>query len=766
MFRINLIKIALFLFLVSPIPVWSGVNKTEKVILDEKGNPIPFALVKVDDQPPQPVDEKGQIQSLPSGQRVLIFAMGYQTQEMTWEEWIQAQRIILEEKSAQLGEVVVSATRTERSVEDLPMPVTVLTTEKIQETGGVRLSEILREQTGLQVSSDHGAGLQMQGLDSDYILILLDGEPLIGRTAGTFDLDRISVSNIDRIEILRGPSSAIYGSEAMAGVVNIITKSSSEKSKIDFSLRQRSFNTWNPALEIGLANKKWNTDLFIDHYKTDGFDLSPETVGQTQNPYQASTAQVKISGEIFPKLSLSLFGRGYLENSDGLLQSGVSADPQVLTLENERKDSNLNPTLRFKPHENWLFTLRTMTSWFSTLSDSRFQSSGEPFDFQDFSQFYHRSELQTDYQISANQLLTLGMGQLTETVEATRYDDNNRFDAGYFFLQHQWDPGQKINLVSGLRADFHSQYGQRLSPKISGQYRISENLSWQGSLGAGFKAPDFRQLLLNFNNAASGYYVFGSTLAEEGIGRLQEQGLIAQILLNPQNLGDLKAETSWAINTGFRWQANQNASLQVNAFRNNIDNLIETAPIAQLVTGQNAFSYFNVRSVITQGLEVDAQIQLSEKLGLSAGYALLDTRDQEVVERIENGEVFKRNDQNQTRKVTRADYGGLFNRSRHSGNIKLNYREQFTGTDWSLRAIYRGKFGFADRNGNLILDDEREYADGWISLNLSVSKTLKNGIFLEAGGTNLLNTDTPAQPNNPGRVLFLGIKIPVLNLIN
>ena len=95
--------------------------------------------------------------------------------------------------------------------------MTVLTSGQIQETGGLRLSEVLREQTGLQISSDHGAGLQMQGLDSDYILILLDGEPLIGRTAGTFDLDRIAISNIDRIEILRGPSSAIYGSGQESG---------------------------------------------------------------------------------------------------------------------------------------------------------------------------------------------------------------------------------------------------------------------------------------------------------------------------------------------------------------------------------------------------------------------------------------------------------------------------------------------------------------------------------------------------------------------
>ncbi|MFC3416981.1 TonB-dependent receptor [Algoriphagus hitonicola] len=766
MFRFNLIKLILLLSFTISAEALAAIQGDEKMILDQQGKPIPFALVKVDQQKPMPVDQSGQIQTTVSGDQVIIFAMGYETIKLSWEEWVALDEIILEEKTENLDQVVVSATRTERSVEDLPMPVTVLNSQKIQETGGMRLSEILREQTGLQIASDHGAGLQMQGLDSDYILILLDGEPLIGRTAGTFDLDRISVSNIERIEILRGPSSAIYGSEAMAGVVNIITKNNKEQSQATVALRHRSFNSWNPSLEAGITQKNWSSDIFIDHFRTDGFDLTPETVGQTQNPYQATTGQLKIRGKISPKLDLSLFGRGYLENSTGQLQIGRDENTELLDLSNNREDFNFNPTLRFKPHENWLFTLRGMSSWFTTQSSSRYQSDGLLFDQQDFSQFYHRTEFQTDYQIRPNQLLTLGLGQLVETVEATRYEDKNRFDAGYLFLQHQWDPGQKINIVSGLRADLHSQYGKRLSPKISGQYRISDKFSWQASIGAGFKAPDFRQLLLNFNNAASGYYVFGANLAEEGIARLEEQGLVAQILFAPENLGQLQAETSWALNSGFRWQIQEKTSLQLNAFRNTIDNLIEAAPIAQLVTGQNAFSYFNIRSVVTQGIELDASFQLAPKVSLSAGYAFLDTRDQEVLEGIDSGEFFKRNSQNQTQRVVRSDYGGLFNRSRHSGNFKINYQENLTGTNWALRAIYRGKFGFADRNGNLILDDKGEYADGWVSLNLTVSKTLGKGIFIEAGGTNLLNTATPAQPNNPGRVLFVGMKVPLIHANN
>ncbi len=89
------------------------------------------------------------------------------------------------------------------------MPVQLVAKAQIERIGSLRLNEVLLEQTGLQMISNHGAGLQMQGLSSDYILILIDGEPVIGRTAGTVDLSRISVNNIERIEIIRGPSSSL-----------------------------------------------------------------------------------------------------------------------------------------------------------------------------------------------------------------------------------------------------------------------------------------------------------------------------------------------------------------------------------------------------------------------------------------------------------------------------------------------------------------------------------------------------------------------------
>ncbi|MEX2564910.1 MAG: TonB-dependent receptor [Cyclobacteriaceae bacterium] len=769
MCRINLNKYKILFWLYGLIIVPSLVFASDPIyIQDDKGNPIPHALVKIGTEQVLAVGNDGSFElpnNLPEDQVIEVLAMGYDARVFQVREISRLSNLKLREKIGQMGEVVVAATRTDRSVEDLPMPVTIITRKQIQETGGMRLSEVLREQTGLQVVGDHGAGLQMQGLSSDYILILLDGEPLIGRTAGTFDLDRIAVSNIERIEVLRGPSSAIYGSEAMAGVINIITKKSQERMAASLESRYRSFNTLDLSGEIGMNQNDWNLYAYFNRYSTDGFDLTPDVPGKTQSPYQANTVQFKI-GKKTKKWDFKVYSRFYGENSNNTMQVAGEGDPRLADMTAERLDLNLNPTISFRPNDYWLMTLRSMSSLFQTNTLTAFQEDGSILDEQDFKQQYHRTEFQTDHQLDPKQLITLGIGHLIETVEATRYDDNNRFDAGYLFLQHQWDPSDKWNMVTGVRGDLHSQYGERISPKISGMYKFNERFSWQLSLGAGFKAPDFRQLLLNFNNASAGYYVFGANLVQEGIKRLQSQGVVQQVLLDPSQFGQLKAESSTAINTGFRWKISDDLLFQGNFFQNNISNLIETAPVARLTSGQNAFSYFNIANVISRGAELDWTFRALENLQFSLGYMYLDTKDLDVLEKIDAGELFRRDVQNRSLRIQRSDYGGLFNRSRHSGNVKITYQEPITGINMALRGIYRGKFGFGDVNGNLILDDPSEYAQGLISWNLSLNKTLKNGILVEAGGFNLFNQTTLYAPSNPGRTLFIGMKLPFHQLVN
>ncbi len=122
-----------------------------------------------------------------------------------------------------MEQVVVTATRAERSADDVGVPVSVIGQQEIEAQGAARATDLLADQPGLSINNDHGSGLQMRGLGPEYTLILLDGEPIVGRTAGTLDLGRLTTANIERVEVVRGPTSSLYGSEALAGVVNFIT---------------------------------------------------------------------------------------------------------------------------------------------------------------------------------------------------------------------------------------------------------------------------------------------------------------------------------------------------------------------------------------------------------------------------------------------------------------------------------------------------------------------------------------------------------------
>lgn len=129
-------------------------------------------------------------------------------------------------KVNELEEVIVTATRTKRQLSSVPMPVILINKEQIQKSGSVRLRDILLEQTGITLVKDVGnsEGVQLQGISADYTLIMIDGVPIVGRTAGNIDLNRITVNNIKQIEVVKGPTSSLYGSEAMGGVINIITE--------------------------------------------------------------------------------------------------------------------------------------------------------------------------------------------------------------------------------------------------------------------------------------------------------------------------------------------------------------------------------------------------------------------------------------------------------------------------------------------------------------------------------------------------------------
>ncbi|WP_026752553.1 TonB-dependent siderophore receptor [Sediminibacterium sp. C3] len=257
-----------------------------------------------------------------------------------------AQNIPAKQKDTLNGEnaiTVFTATKTERKLTNVAVPVQIISQKTIQQAGSLRLSDILSEQTGLFMTNGFGTGVSMQGLNPDYTLILIDGEPLIGRMSGVLDLKRITVGNIKQIEIVRGPSSSLYGSEAMAGVINIIT----DKSKVNalgLTARYGTYNTADFGLKGSIRNNRINYQGFGNYYRTDGFSIRPNSRERSIAPIERITQQHQLGYRISDRTQVSVSFR--LNNETIKNNITVTNNGNSINSVGYEKNNDLNTTLQ------------------------------------------------------------------------------------------------------------------------------------------------------------------------------------------------------------------------------------------------------------------------------------------------------------------------------------------------------------------------------------------------------------------------------------
>tara|TARA_B110000046_G_C13012383_1_gene407260 strand:- start:114 stop:2432 length:2319 start_codon:yes stop_codon:yes gene_type:complete len=738
------------------------------LLISEKGEPLVFASIQIKGNTiGTTTNKKGAftLKGIPQGeQTILISYIGYETYKqfvnIIPNQMNDLGKVVLTTDEQDMKEFVVTATRTERNVEDVPIPVTVVSGEQIESMGSMRLGEVLAEQTGLAVVSDHGNGIQVQGFNSDYTLILINGQPIIGRTAGTLELDRITVNNIKQIEITKGPSSSLYGSEALAGVINIITSDPKEAFNATIRAKYRTYNTTDIGADVELKHKRWGSYFQVNRYSSNGYDLTPETISKTAPEFNSYTLKGDLTYDISEKSKIKLSGRYFQENQNDRTTANINGDDFILSFRGKQDDWNLTPTFTHNFGKDSKLTIVNYTTGYNTLSNYDFQSDRTSYSEGYFNQLYNRSEAQADIRLAKNNMLTAGGGYILETLKSDRYEGLNQFGTTYSFIQNEWTPfDKKISVLAGARFDAHSEYSTQLSPKLAAQYKITKWLKVRSSFGKGFKAPDFRQLFLNFTNPTVGYSVFGSSIVQEGIQELESQGQIQGILIDPTTIETIKAESSTAINLGFDLKPHKRLVLKTNIFRNDIQDLIEAAPVALKTNGQQVFTYFNISRVYTQGLESELRIKIKKGFTISAGYQYLEAKDKDVEDELRSGNVFAIDEEtSKTVRVQPSSYGGLFNRSKHSGTIKLFYTNHQHKFSFNIRGVYRGDFGFGDLNNNSILDIESEYAKGYMTWHAALSKKLlkEEQLILQLGIDNLFETTNQYTPSLPGRLFYVG----------
>jgi outer membrane receptor for ferrienterochelin and colicins len=647
-----------------------------------------------------------------------------------------------------IDDVVVTATRTERKLGNVAVPVTIINNKTIKQAGSLRLNDILNEQTGIFITDGgFGSGIQMQGLSADYSLILLNGEPLIGRNSGVLDLKRIAVGNIQKIEIVRGPSSSLYGSEAMAGVINLITKESS-KNNLSASVRYGNFETFDASATAFIKSKKVNIQLFANSFHTQLYSIRPYSVEKNLEPLWKHNYQTYISYKIDDKTKATLLARYSLEKFDTKFST---TNLGVITYSDgveKHTDYAINPTISHKFNNKLKSVLRFYHSNYQSNQDLTTSSTKEYYDY--FRQRFYKAESQTDIDFNKHISLVAGFGYIYENVKSSRYDSENNLKesrVGYAFLQSEINVINKLTAIVGIRFDDNSNYQSAVSPKLSLSYKPNNKIHITGSIGYGFKAPDFRQLYLNFTNAAAGgYSVLGALEATKQIAIFQQQGLVESLTADYYKLATLKPETSLGINIGASYLPNNTTKFSINLFKNNLDNLIDYAKVAFYKSGAQVFSYINVNRAYTQGAEINIAHKINKNITANIGYQLLFSGNYDEVDKIKQGLVFTRDANGISRKMELSEYFGLANRSRHIANLKLQYEKN--NFYINLRTIFHSRWAVNDKDGNGVYNTNDEFASEYLQLNATAGYHFKTKYSIQIGCNNINNykdfTNLPA----------------------
>ena len=677
-------------------------------------------------------------------------------------------------KFVEMDPIVVTAARLAETVGSATMPTTVVLRNAMHEQGAIRLSDALIGVPGLAIIDDHGAGLQVQGFASDYTLILLDGEPVIGRTAGTLDVRRLSVEALDRIEIVQGPSSSLYGSDALAGVVNLISRQPDEGYEGDVSVRVGSFGTTSTTSSMAAGFDRFGARLHINRFASSGYDLTPASYGGTAPAFVDWTVDVRARAALTDRLKLRFGARGTTENQQDVYAASQEGETGTrFDNEGHRSDWSVHSELDFRVASRLALTTTLYTAKYTTETTHRRQADGAIVYGDAFDQYYRKAELQLDAVWSTQHLTTGGGGMIGESVGGSRYTHDPSISSPssgqvYAFLQHLWDSPRLLKLVASARYDAHSDYAARFTPRLSMLLRPTEKLQFRASVGSGFKAPAFRQLYLAFTNPAAGYTVFGTTQVPRGLERLQQQGQIEHLSFDPETLEAIRAERSLAVNVGtsadlFYW-----FRFRVNAFYNDVHDLIETQPIAQKTNGQFVFGYFNLSRIYTRGAEaivtLEPMPQARSRLEIRLGYQYLQARDRALMAALRSGTVFGRDSNGYEYRIGVRQYGGLFGRSPHSASLGASMRIAPLDLTANFRGRWRSRYGYRDIDGNALANRDDEFVGEYAVFDLTIAKQIEapysSSTEIQLGADNLFDITRRSQvPSLPGRRVFAALHL-------
>ena len=614
------------------------------------------------------------------------------------------------DRPVELDPVVVTATKTPQRLKDTPVITNLITRSEIEATGAENIGEILEHTAGIIIHRDgHGDGVQLQGLDSEYVLILVDGEPQVGRIAGKLDMARLAVENVERIEIVKGATASLFGNAALGGVINIITRKATSPFSVQVSQSFEQNSTLDSRGTVELQRDKLNALLTLSRNRRSPIDLDTSDLTTTIDGYSNVTGSARTEYQLTPATNFMVSGQYFTQNQEGISENGPVAFDRRGDIKNfigsVGIEHEFGEHTRGKPAT--LLTGKLYATRYddeSTVINRKTNeiSSGN-LNIQDML----KGEVQFDTTLWEKHQLTLGSEVILENLQSQRITSGERdIFTNSLFIQDEFRPISAFALVIGGRLDNHSEFGSHFSPKLSSLYRVTDDLRVRASYGQGFRAPDFKNLYLDFTNVTSGYQVLG----------------------NP----NLQPESSHSWNLGVEYQVLDGLLGRIHIYRNDLQNLIEAERIGQSAAGGSKFEYQNISRAYTEGFDVETIIGSIGGFTSTVGYAYLRGADKETGLQ-------------------------LLNRSTHSGTLKLAYLHSNSGLQADLRGRYASRWGFFD-DGDKVLEPEELAPSYWV-WNIRVSKTLFKMFKASIGCNNIFDFKIPTFYTFTGRSFYGGISL-------
>ncbi len=643
--RITLI-IALFTLL---LPLVNAQTGTLKGTVSIEGTAIEYAQLAIKDSNfGTTTNHKGRftLENIPFGSYQIIASyIGYADlmREFTFSENQTEVELDfdLTEQTMQLENIVVTGTKTFKRQTNSPVIVNVVNSQTISNVQACNLSEGLKFQPGLRVETDcqtcNYTQLRMNGLAGGYSQILINGRPIFSPLTGLYGMEQLPANMIDRIEIVRGGGSSLYGSSAIGGTVNVITKIPKNNSyALDYTYQningQTSDHTVSGNATLISKNKNSGVSFFMNHRERDFYDENNDNLSEI--PLIKNTA---IGANMFflpkenQKLELSI------SNIHEYRLGGemVTNKPAFLTQQSEERTHNVwmgsaDYQINFNQDNS---SLITYLAWQNTDRDHYTgiqPDEGTP-EFEEFltNPPYGTSQVSTfnagiqlnhkvNNFLNGKNVFTLGTEYVYDDVldDIPAYNyliDQTSKDLGVF-LQSDWEVTDRLTLLSGLRMDVHNLVDQLVfSPRASLLYKFKENTQFRFSYGTGFRAPQAFDTDLHIAFAGGG---------------------ISRVLLSPE----LTQERSQSISASVNYDKPMEywvAGFTVEGFYNRLDDAFFLQPIGEDDFGE-LFEKQNGDGATVKGITVELRANYNRKVQLEGGFTIQSSRFDTPVDYIDD----------------------------------------------------------------------------------------------------------------------------------